>query len=155
RPSVWRLSSAFSGRRVTPTSTASPPSSIDGAATTMNWLHWIPFLPLIGAAINLTIGAKLPRWLSAFVACASGGFAAILAMYAVGTLYIDWREHYANHQEITTFTDSLYKWIESGAAMTGGRIVERLTIDLAFKLDNLSAVMIFTVTFVGFLIHVY
>jgi len=36
---------------------------------TISWLHWIPLLPLLGAAVNLILGRRLPRWLSALVGC--------------------------------------------------------------------------------------
>jgi NADH-quinone oxidoreductase subunit L len=39
----------------------------------------------------------------------------------------------------------VYTWIEVG----------RLKLELAFRLDTLSAVMILIVTFVGLLIHIY
>ena len=56
---------------------------------TLNWLHWIPLLPLIGAAVNLLVGRKLPRWLSAFIACAAVGAACLVAISAIGGWMFD------------------------------------------------------------------
>jgi NADH-quinone oxidoreductase subunit L len=123
---------------------------------TLNWLHWIPLLPLIGAAVNLLFGRRLPRWLSAFIACAAVGAACLVALSAVGSWMFDaWSRAHEHHATVRAFVDTFYTWIESGTNDPSARVVERLVIGLNFRLDPLSSVMIFTVTFVGFLIHVY
>src|SRR5215470_12147795 len=126
------------------------------SGATLNWLHWIPLLPLIGAAINLIIGSKLPRWLSAAIACAAVGGAAIVAIDAVaGPMYDAWKQARLHDAHVRAFIDNFYAWIESGTADPSQRVSEHLAIGLSFRLDPLSSVMIFVVTFVGFLIHVY
>src|SRR5215470_1547513 len=126
------------------------------SGATLNWLHWIPLLPLIGAAINLIIGSKLPRWLSAAIACAAVGGAAIVAIDAVaGPMYDAWKQARLHDAHVRAFIDNFYTWIESGSADPSQRVTEHLAIGMSFRLDPLSSVMIFVVTFVGFLIHVY
>ena len=123
---------------------------------TLNWLHWIPLLPLIGAAVNLLVGRKLPRWLSAFIACAAVGAACLVAISAIGGWMFDaWARAHERHGDVRPFIDTFYTWIEAGSNDPTLRVVERLVIGMNFRLDPLSSVMIFTVTFVGFLIHVY
>jgi NADH-quinone oxidoreductase subunit L len=123
---------------------------------TTSWLHWIPLLPLLGAAVNLMVGRKLPRWLSALVAVAAVGAAAAVVLGLVaGPLYDAWRSARLHDAHVRPFLDPVYTWIESGTADPAQRLSEHLSIGLSFRLDPLSAVMIFTVTFVGFLIHVY
>jgi NADH-quinone oxidoreductase subunit L len=97
------------------------------------WL--IPILTLLGATLNGFFGSKLPKP----VVTAIGVGAPLAALLvALGCLW----EYAGRHGE--GFTQTLYTW-------TAGP----LNIDVAFLLDNLSAVMLFVVTFVGFWIHVY
>src|SRR5688500_4310316 len=65
------------------------------------------------------------------IACTSILGALVLALHAI------WQGLPVHHVA--------YTWIQSGG----------FKIDLAFTLDPLSAVMVFTITFVGFWIHVY
>jgi NADH-quinone oxidoreductase subunit L len=97
------------------------------------WL--IPILTLLGATLNGFFGSKLPK--PAVTAIGVGAPLAAL-LVALGCLW----EYAGRHGE--GFTQTLYTW-------TAGP----LNIDVAFLLDNLSAVMLFVVTFVGFWIHVY
>jgi NADH-quinone oxidoreductase subunit L len=104
-------------------------------------LIWIPLFPLIGAAINLIFG----RWLSrkAVHGVAVGAVAASLVMVlivGVGDLWPLFDQ--GKHPELL---QRAYTWIEVGD----------LRLDLAFRLDTLSAVMCIVVTFVGTLIHIY
>ena len=109
-------------------------------------LFWIPLLPLLGAAVNLTIGKRLSRRLVAFIACGTVGVASALAFAAVaGPLYDSWKAARLSGGEVVPVINSVYTWIASGS----------LNVAVSFLLDPLSAVMILTVTFVGFLIHVY
>jgi NADH-quinone oxidoreductase subunit L len=109
-------------------------------------LFWIPLLPLLGAAVNLIIGRKLPRWLVSTIACASVGAACAIAVYAVaGPLYDGWKAARLAGADVAPIVNDVYTWIRSGA----------LTVEVSFLLDPLSAVMVLVITFVGFLIHVY
>jgi NADH-quinone oxidoreductase subunit L len=99
------------------------------------WL--IPILPFLGATINGVLGKKFPKPLVTAVALGAPLASLLLALgclweYAHGT--------FPNE----AYEQTLYAWT------TGD-----LSIPVAFLLDHLSAVMLFIVTFVGFLIHVY
>jgi len=54
--------------------------------------------------------------------------------------------------------ETLYRWIPLGVNQSVGQVpgpVREWVVDVAFRLDSLSALMLAFVTFVGFLIHVY
>lgn len=95
------------------------------------WL--IPVLTFTGAMLNGLFGAKLPK---PVVSAIGVGFPLLSLLLALGCL-LEWGGG-------EPFTQTLYAW-------TAGS----LSIDVAFLLDRLSAVMLFVVTFVGFWIHVY
>jgi NADH-quinone oxidoreductase subunit L len=93
------------------------------------WL--IPLLPLASAAVNGLLGRRPSK---ALVTALGLGGPLLSLLLALGCLLqLDGR-----------FEQNLYAW-------TAGP----LRIDVGFLLDPLSAVMLFVVTFVGFLIHVY
>jgi NADH-quinone oxidoreductase subunit L len=97
------------------------------------WL--IPILPLAGAALNGLLGRRPPK---ALVTAIGVGAPLLSLLLALGCLF-----HYlAGGQE---FVEKIYYGWTAGP----------LAIDVGFLLDRLSAVMLFVVTFVGFLIHVY
>src|SRR5262245_46893247 len=104
----------------------------------MHELLWlIPVLPLLGAAVNGLLGWRFPK--SLVTAVAIGAPLASLLL-ALGCLL-----DYAQGGCLNGLCErTLYAWT------TGD-----LSIPIAFQLDSLSAVMLFVVTFVGFLIHVY
>ncbi len=110
-------------------------------------LYWIPLLPLLGAAINLILGRKLERRTVHFIACASVGLAAAFTFYAVifKLAPMWWEARKVVGAPEPKLHIDVFNWISSG----------QLKIDFALTLDTLSAIMICTVTFVGFLIHVY
>src|SRR5262249_47806581 len=109
-------------------------------------LLWIPLSPLIGAAINLLFGRLLGKRLARLIACTAVGIACVLACTAIaGTLYPAWKAARLAGNDVAPIVQHVYTWIESG----------NLRIPFGLTLDPLSAVMIFTITFVGFLIHVY
>jgi NADH-quinone oxidoreductase subunit L len=95
-------------------------------------LHLIPLLPLAGAAINLIFGRHLKRETVHLIALIAVLGALALACDAIFVKGLPM------HQRV-------YTWIETRG----------LSIHLSFLLDQLSAVLVFTITFVGFLIHVY
>ncbi len=97
------------------------------------WL--IPILPLLGATINALL-VKAPKPL---VTAVGVGAPLLTLLLALGCIWQD-----ATGVHPGAFEQVLYAW-------TAGD----LPIDVGFRLDALSAVMLFIVTFVGFLIHVY
>jgi NADH-quinone oxidoreductase subunit L len=101
-------------------------------------LSLIPLFPFAGFLVNAAFGRRLPKAISGGLACL-----AMLASFAVSALVV-WRlAALPPHERVLDQT--LYTWIASGD----------LAIDLTFRLDPLSAVMILVVTGIGFLIHVY
>jgi NADH-quinone oxidoreductase subunit L len=111
-------------------------------------LLWIPALPLIGAAFNLLFGRHLSRRVVHLVAVAAVAASCIYAVALVaGPLWAQYQAWRAAGQPETSpgLWQNVYTWIEVGS----------LRIDLAFRLDTLSAVMVLIITFVGLLIHIY
>jgi len=100
------------------------------------WL--VPTIPLAGFLLLVLFGSSLSRRGAAFIGVGSVGVAAILA------LMLDINYLVAPPPE-GIYTQSLWTWIR----------VENFTPDISFRLDALSVVMIFVVTFVGFFIHLY
>src|SRR5918995_5618742 len=101
-------------------------------------LALIPLFPFLGFLVNSTMGKRLPK-------AVSGGLAslAMIASFVVSAMAV-WQiasmdpAHRALEQ-------TLYTWIASGD----------LVVDLAFRVDPLSAVMILVITGLGSLIHIY
>jgi NADH-quinone oxidoreductase subunit L len=102
------------------------------------WL--IPVLPLVGAILNGVVfgwgGRKAPRALVNLIAIGAPLASLVLALGCI--------VEYMNGSAPGTVERIAYSWTSFP-----------LRIDLAFQLDPLSVVMLFVVTFVGFLIHVY
>jgi NADH-quinone oxidoreductase subunit L len=101
----------------------------------LDYIWLIPILPLAGAAVNGLLGRRPPK---ALVTAINVGAPLLSLLLALACLV----EYSGSGQELVERT--YYAW-------TAGS----LTIDVGFLLDRLSAVMLFVVTFVGFLIHVY
>jgi NADH-quinone oxidoreductase subunit L len=100
------------------------------------WL--IPALPAAGFLVLALFGAGLPRRWSALVGAGSVGLAAI-ATLCTGYRFL------RLPPDGGIIKDTLWTWIHVGSFDIGFSLV----------LDGLSLVMIFVVTFVGFLIHLY
>lgn len=102
------------------------------------YLWPIPFLPLIGAAFIAAVGYRFGRRFVNVAAPAAVGLsflAAVSAVWSLGQIA----------PETRVLEQVLYRWAAVGD----------LQVNIAFRLDALSAVMILVVTGVGFLIHVY
>ena len=101
-------------------------------------LALIPLFPLLGFVINATLGRRLPKSIS-------GGLASgwMLGSFAVSVAVV-WRL-IGLPAEARVIDQSLYTWLAS----------DDFTLPLAFRLDQLSAVMILVVTGIGSLIHIY
>ncbi len=102
------------------------------------YLWLIPALPLLGAGINGLVGKRLPRALSSWLAVAMMAAAFGVSMSAVGNLI-------ALPENERVIHETLYQWMGVG----------NFSVNVAFWLDPLSAVMILVVTGVGTLIHMY
>ncbi|HEY4729917.1 MAG TPA: proton-conducting transporter membrane subunit, partial [Myxococcales bacterium] len=101
----------------------------------VSWLHLVPLLPLIGAAVCGLVGKWLPKgWLYA-VALAS-----VLLSFLVGL-----RAFLGLGEGVQLFHELAFNWFSAGS----------LRVDMAFTFDRLSGALTLVVTGVGFLIHVY
>jgi NADH-quinone oxidoreductase subunit L len=101
-------------------------------------LALIPLFPLLGFVVNATLGRRLPK-------SVSGGLAslAMLASFGVSAMVV-WQLAGLPAEE-RLIEQVLYTWIAS----------DDFDLPLAFRLDQLSAVMILVVTGIGSLIHIY
>jgi NADH-quinone oxidoreductase subunit L len=101
-------------------------------------LALIPLLPLLGFAINASMGRRLPKTVS-------GGLASLvmLASFAVSAMVVWQLANLAPPQRLIEQT--LYTWIASGD----------FVLDLTLRVDPLAAVMILVITGIGSLIHIY
>jgi NADH-quinone oxidoreductase subunit L len=95
----------------------------------------IPLLPFLGFLINAFFGKRLSKTVSGGIACA-----AIIASFGVSVAAV-WTV-VSTHQAIE---QTAWEWMASG----------ELSLPFAFRLDNLSALMILVITGIGSLIHVY
>ena len=100
-------------------------------------LRWIVFFPLIGSVL-CTVAAKR----GSHAMARAVGPLSVLAAFAVAVVSVGrlWAQPAG-----ASLYDHLYTWIQASP----------LTLEMAFRVDALSSVMILIVTGVGFLIHVY
>ncbi len=107
-----------------------------------DYLRWIVFLPLLGAAINGLLGAPIQKRFGkgaiSLIACLPVIAAFALSVQAFFILR-------ALNPEQRFLIDQLYTWLQLGS----------LRVDMAFWVDPLSVVMILVVTGIGGLIHIY
>jgi NADH-quinone oxidoreductase subunit L len=101
-------------------------------------LGLIPALPFAGFVVLALTGKRLPRRAVAVVGAGSVGLSAA-AMVLVGIEFLGTPP--PNH----VYSQTIWIWLSVGS----------FTPVIAFYLDALSMVMIFVITFVGFLIHLY
>jgi NADH-quinone oxidoreductase subunit L len=99
-------------------------------------LWWILALPFAGFLVNLLAGPRLGKRFVSVVGAGTVGLATVVAFARLIPFVSGSRE---------PVVESIGSWIAT----------DRLSIDLALRLDPLSALMLSFVTFVGFLIHVY
>ncbi len=101
-------------------------------------LALIPLFPLIGFLVNATLGRRLSKTVSGGLASlamvASFGVAA-MSVWQLSQLPVDAR----------AIEQTVYTWIASGD----------FVLDLTFRVDPLSAVMLLVITGIGSLIHIY
>jgi NADH-quinone oxidoreductase subunit L len=101
-------------------------------------LALIPLLPFLGFLVNASVGRRLSKGVSGGLACLvmlASFAAAVQQVMALAGLPADARE----------IVQTVFTWIRSGD----------FTLDLTFRLDPLSAVMILVITGIGSLIHIY
>ena len=105
--------------------------------TAAPFLWLIPALPALGVLFNAFVGRRAGKTAVSLVAPGVVGAAFVVACYAISRL--------VGLAPGAVLTQRLYPWITAGT----------LQVDVAFRVDALSAVMIAVVSGVGFLIHVY
>src|SRR5262249_8170097 len=114
----------------------------------LNLIWLIPLFPAAGFAINGLLGKRMHKTVVGIIGCGAVLLSFIVSAGAVYQLLQLEAEH-------RSFTLKLYQWINAGPAHTKSGGLANFSVDWAFLLDPLSAVMILVVTGVGFLIHVY
>ena len=107
-----------------------------------DFLRWIVLLPLLGAAVNGLLGARIQERAGkkavAVIACAPVTLSFLLSLWAFARLLsLDAKERF--------LIDRFYSWIPMGS----------FNVDVAFWVDPLSAIMILVVSGIGGLIHFY
>src|SRR5678815_4008692 len=114
-------------------------------------LFLVPTLPLVGAIVNGLFGRRFrfsERTVAA-IACGTTGLSLLIALGAI----IDYSRSLA--PALYRNTAFAYTWFDGGLARTVTGAVRQFRVEWIYQLDPLSAVMMFIVTFVGFLIHVF
>ncbi|MDP3720463.1 MAG: NADH-quinone oxidoreductase subunit L [Acidobacteriota bacterium] len=101
-------------------------------------LALIPLLPFAGFLVNATMGRRLPKAVTGGLASAVMVVSFLLAVMQVWSLS-------AMPPESRQINQTLFTWITAGD----------FSLDLALRLDALSAVMILVITGIGSLIHIY
>src|SRR5713226_2311579 len=108
----------------------------------VNFIRVIVLLPLLGAAVNFLLGAKLQKRYGKRAISAIGCGVVVIAFgIALWAFYL----MLALQPEHRFMLDDLWRWFDIGG----------LNLDIALWLDPLSMVMTLIVTGVGGLIHIY
>jgi NADH-quinone oxidoreductase subunit L len=110
------------------------------------WL--IPLFPLVGAALMLFIGRRLPN-AAVNVICVGSVFLAMC--YAFGAIW----QLVSRPAAERVVSYNLFDWVPAGVMHTNAGNVMRFNVPWGVLMDPLTAVMLLVVTGVGFLIHVY
>src|SRR5579863_2652147 len=110
------------------------------------WL--IPLFPLAGAALMLFIGRRLPNS-AVNVICVGSVFLAMC--YAFGAIWQLVSRPVA--ERLVSY--NLFTWVPAGMMHTSSGAIMRFNVPWGVLMDPLTCVMLFVVTGVGFLIHVY
>ena len=101
-------------------------------------LALIALLPFAGFLVNVTMGKRLSKSVSGGLACAVMVASFLIAASQVWALF-------GMPEESRQISQTLFTWITAGT----------FSVDLTFRLDALSAVMILVITGIGSLIHIY
>jgi NADH-quinone oxidoreductase subunit L len=112
----------------------------------LDFIWLVPFLPALGALIQLLWGRKLSN---TAVSAVSVGLPGISFAWALGCFF------QFLQLPVHTHTNVLYTWFAAGAFKLADGSLGQFNVDVGFQLDPLSAVMMLVVTGVGFLIHIY
>lgn len=102
------------------------------------YIQLIPALPLLGFIIIVFFGSFLSRKIIGFIGVGSIALSAIITII-VGISFL------SSPPESGAYTVTAWNWINAGG----------LTANITFRLDALSLIFCFVITFVGSLIHLY
>src|SRR6202163_776014 len=108
----------------------------------------IPLFPLAGAALMLFFGRRLPNS-AVNVLCVGSVFLAMC--YAFGAIW----QLIARPVSERVVSYTLFDWVPAGIMHTNSGRVMDFHVPWGVLIDPLTCVMLFVVTGVGFLIHVY
>jgi len=104
----------------------------------VGWLHYIPLLPLLGAAFCGLAGKWVPKaWVYA------AALVTVLLSFLVGLVAFEMVS--SSPAPTAQVRELVFNWMAAG----------KLSVDLGLAVDRLSGAMVLVVTGVGFLIHVY
>src|SRR5205085_1976046 len=112
-------------------------------AIQVGWLWLIPAFPLLGAALNAFLGARLQKRYGKRAVHAIAVGAMVLSCLVAEIAF--WKMVFAHHPQERFFEDHLWTMWQSGS----------LRVNLSFGLDPLCMLMTMIVTHVATLIHVY
>ncbi len=102
------------------------------------YIGFIPAIPLISFLIIVLTGGFIKRKAVAFLAVGSVALSSLLTVIA-GIEFL------SSHPQGGAWISTLYCWMNAGGFQA----------DIAFRLDSLSLIFCFVITFVGALIHLY
>src|SRR5437660_12606456 len=108
----------------------------------------IPLFPLVGAALMLFIGRRLPN-IGVNVVCVGSVFLSMC--FAFGAIW----QLIARPAAERVVGFNLFDWVPAGVMHTNAGRVMDFHVPWGVLMDPLTAVMLLVVTGVGFLIHVY
>ncbi len=108
-------------------------------------LALIPLLPLLGAAINLLFARKISRAVTHAVAVGAVAAAFVVGVIAFVQLFPLWKAHTDTTTTLAGLHQVVFDWIQVGS----------LKLEMAFRFDTLTAVMVLVITGIGTLIHIY
>jgi NADH-quinone oxidoreductase subunit L len=103
-----------------------------------NLLALIPLLPFLGFLVLFLVGRHLPRTIIAAIGAGTVGIAALLTIL-LGFQFLQ------STPEGGAYTQTLWQWFKTSS----------FSSSITLRLDALSLVFVFIITFVGALIHLY
>ncbi|HJZ40554.1 MAG TPA: NADH-quinone oxidoreductase subunit L [Bacteroidales bacterium] len=101
-------------------------------------LALIPIMPLLGFLILACCGSRMSKQMIAFTGAVSVGISVLITLIT-GLAFL------VTPPAGNVVVVNLWQWFSTGG----------LALSIVFRLDALSLVFIFVITFIGFLIHVY
>jgi NADH-quinone oxidoreductase subunit L len=112
----------------------------------MNLLWLVPLSPFIGALLLAFSCGRMPKKLVAWIGTGSIAISALTVIY-IAFQFLGGQNAGMQNQggQLLHYTDHVYSWINSG----------HLQLGFNLYLDGLSLSMLFVITGVGFLIHLY